>query len=305
LWKKEVQVVLRYKTNNFIDVEVGSGVDNVWWFTGLYGEPKWQDKQLTWQYLRNLYAQADLPWLVMGDINEILYQFEKEGGNPRPQHFMQAFKDALDDCNLADFGYIGHKFTWHRGKIRERLDRALTNEAWSMKFGDAVLENMEYSHSDHRPILMEFNKDDMDERNGPTVLRFEAKWLKEAHFRQVVEDSWEQAGLGSQRTSLAGKLAFVHDQLHKWDKSILQKSKKAIRKAQRDLEKVSRVPLTDENIAKQRIIAKEIEDMLKREEIHWAQRSRINCLQHGDKNTSYFHHFANETEKKYDKEIER
>jgi mannosylglycoprotein endo-beta-mannosidase len=63
------------------------------------------------------------------------------------------------------------------------------------------------------------------------------------------------------------------------------------------LEKVSRAPLTYENIAKQRIIAKEIEDMLKREEIHWAQRSRINCLQHGDKNTSYFHHFANETKK--------
>jgi hypothetical protein len=145
---------------------------------------------------------------------------------------------------------------------------------------------------------MEFNKDDMDERNGPTVLRFEAKWLKEAHFRQVVEDSWEQAGLGSQRTSLAGKLAFVHDQLHKWDRSILQKSKKSIRKAQRNLEKISREPLTDENIEEQRMIAKEIEDMLEKEEIHWAQRSRINWLQHGDKNTSYFHHFANERKKR-------
>jgi hypothetical protein len=29
LWKKEFQIFLRYKTNNYIDVEVGSGVDNV------------------------------------------------------------------------------------------------------------------------------------------------------------------------------------------------------------------------------------------------------------------------------------
>jgi hypothetical protein len=142
---------------------------------------------------------------------------------------------------------------------------------------------MEYSHSDHHPILMEFNKEDIEERNGPTVLRFEAKWLKEAHFRQVVEESWEQAGLGSQPISLAGKLAFVHDQLHKWDKTILQKSKKAIRKAQRNSEKISRAPLTDENIEEQRMIAKEIKDMLEKEEIHWAQRSKINWLQHGDK----------------------
>jgi hypothetical protein len=165
-----------------------------------------------------------------------------------------------------------------------------------MKLGDAVLENMEYSHSDHRPILMEFDKEDIEEIIVPTVLSFEAKWLKEAHFRQV--ESWEQAGLGSQPTSLAGKLAFVHDQLHKWDKYILQKSKKAIRKAQRDLEKVSRAPLTDENIVKQRIIAKEIEYMLEKEETHWAQRSMINWLQHGDENTSYFHHFANKRKKK-------
>ena len=38
--------------------------------------------------------------------------------------------------------------------------------------------------------------------------------------------------------------------------------------------------------------------MLEQEEIHWAQRSRINWLQHGDKNTSYFHSFANERRKR-------
>jgi hypothetical protein len=47
---------------------------------------------------------------------------------------MKNFRDAIEDCNLADFGYTGHKFTWHRGLIRERLDRALTNEAWNSFF---------------------------------------------------------------------------------------------------------------------------------------------------------------------------
>jgi hypothetical protein len=151
----------------------------------------------------------------MGDMNEILYPFEKQGGNPRPAHFTQAFREALVDRNLADFGYTGHKFTSHRGKIRERLDRALTNETWNSKFADAVLQNMEYSDSDHRPIIMSFDVEMREERNGPAVLHFEAKWLKEAHFRQVVEEAWEQAGCRFESGSLAGKLAIVHEQLHK------------------------------------------------------------------------------------------
>jgi hypothetical protein len=157
----------------------------------------------------------------MGDINEIMYPFEKEGGNLRPQNYMKAFRDAMEECNLSDFGYTGPKFTWHRGKIRERLDRALTNEAWNTKFGDAVLLNMEYSHCDHCPIMMEFDKEENYTDTGPTVLRFEAKWLKEAQFRHVVEDAWERAGPMVKNSTLAGKLAFVHDQLHKLDRVVL------------------------------------------------------------------------------------
>jgi hypothetical protein len=262
LWKKEIHISLLYKSSNYIDVMVGVGAENVWRFTGFYGEPRWQDKQLTWQYFRDLHAVVNLPWLVMGDINEIMYPFEKEGGNPRPQHYMKAFRDAMEESNLSDFGYTGPKFTWHRGKIRERLDRALTNEAWNTKFGDAVLLNMEYSHCDHRPIMMEFDKEENYTATVPTVLRFEAKWLKEAQFRQVVEDAWERAGPMVQNSTLAGKLAFVHDQLHKWDRAVLQKTKKKIRKAQRDLDQVAEDSLTDAYIAVQREIAKEIESML-------------------------------------------
>ena len=109
-------------------------------------------------------------------------------GDHRPQHFMQAFRDAIDDCILSDFGFVGDKFTWHRGRTRERLDRALTNEAWSERFGDAVLQNLEYSNSDHRPVIMVLETKSNYASNGPSVLRFEVKWLNEARFHQVVQE---------------------------------------------------------------------------------------------------------------------
>jgi endonuclease/exonuclease/phosphatase family metal-dependent hydrolase len=134
-----------------------------------------------------------MPWLVIGDFNKILHSYEKEGGNPRPEHFMQAFQSALVDCNLFDLGHRGDKFTWHRGLIRERLDRALVNEAWKTKFEGAFLENLPYNRSDHRPLLLCFEEMPMYEANGPSVLRFEARWLKEARFKEIVEEAWENS----------------------------------------------------------------------------------------------------------------
>jgi hypothetical protein len=155
--------------------------------------------------------------------------FEKEGGNQRPLHFMQAFREALVDCNLIDLGYVGDKFTWHRGSIRERLDQALSNEAWNIKFPNAVLENLPYSKSDHRPLLLSLEEQVAHDSTGLTVLRFEEKWLKEAQFREVVEEAWERSNYNSNGSGLAGRLAIVHDQLHRWDRHTLQSSKKKIR----------------------------------------------------------------------------
>jgi hypothetical protein len=96
----------------------------------MYGEFKWAEKYKTWDRLRNIHQQNSLPWLVMGDLNEILFNYEKEGGRLRPDRFRKDFHDALDDCQLNDIGYIGDLFTWHRGQMRERLDRGLANSEW-------------------------------------------------------------------------------------------------------------------------------------------------------------------------------
>ena len=155
------------------------------------------------------HAVVNLSWLLMGDFNEILYPFEKEGGNPRPLHFMQNFRNVIADCNLSDCGFIGEKFTWHRGGIRESLDRALANDAWKNRFGEAILQNLDYGQSDHRPILMCVEAEVQPTVVGPSVLRFEAHWLKEPKFQQVVEEAWARSADRSNGNGLAGKLEVV------------------------------------------------------------------------------------------------
>jgi hypothetical protein len=205
---------------------------------------------------------------------------------------MQIFRDVLTDCGLSDFGYVGDKFTWHRAGIRERLDRGLINEAWLNKFEGAVLQNLDYSRSDHRPIMISFGENPTEERCGPNFLRFEARWLKEPNFYEVVEGAWDASGNPFQPRDLAGRLAVVHKRLHQWDRSVLKGPKRKLKAARKELEEITRSDLTAENIAKEKDLAMEIEKLLEQEELHWSQRSRINWLQFGDRNTGFFHRFA-------------
>jgi hypothetical protein len=45
---------------------------------------------------------------------------------------------------------------------------------WRLKFPDAVVENLNYGRSDHKPILLKFGEEQRQEVRGPSVLRFEA-----------------------------------------------------------------------------------------------------------------------------------
>jgi hypothetical protein len=38
-----------------------------------YGEPKWEDIYKSCEYIRDFHTQLSMPWLLLGDFNEILF----------------------------------------------------------------------------------------------------------------------------------------------------------------------------------------------------------------------------------------
>ena len=73
---------------------------------------------------------------------------------------------------------------------------------------------------------------------------------------------------------------------------MLKKPKKRLRKAQRDLEQVMTGPMTDENEIKRKELAELIEYLLELEEIQSMQRSPVDWLRYGYRNTAFFQDFA-------------
>jgi hypothetical protein len=194
-WKSAVNVKAGLKSKYHIDSKVTEEDGFVWRFTGIYGEPKADEKEKTWSLLREIKIQSDKPWLCAGDYNEILMACKKQGGVPRAQVHMDRFKQALEDCNLGDLGYVGDPFTWRNNNtddkryIRERLDRACATQDWCAHFSAYKFTHGDQRHSDHRPVIMDVQREYPKKQYrsiaglGP---RFEACWLEEEECDDIV-----------------------------------------------------------------------------------------------------------------------
>lgn len=58
----------------------GFKCDTSWHLLGFYGNAEEKNRGDSWELLRRLGQDQRLPWVVLGDFNEIVSSFEKKGG---------------------------------------------------------------------------------------------------------------------------------------------------------------------------------------------------------------------------------
>ena len=185
-WRKGIDLTVNSMSKYHIDATINEEDGLLWRFTGIYGEPRSEEKEKTWRLLRILRDRSNLSWLCCGDFNEILFNCEKAGGQPRSVKSIDNFRQALVDCDLHDIGYKGDIFTWrnhhHRADryVKERLDRAVANSEWRNHFPLVRVINGDPRHSDHRPIIVELGGREKEWRRPMEIMKkFEARWLEE------------------------------------------------------------------------------------------------------------------------------
>ena len=137
-----------------------------------------------------------LPWLVAGDFNDHLDSSEKRTyattSNALINRRSQQFAANINRCNLIDLGCNGPRLTWtnNRGGTANtlvRLDRALANEGWRIKYPEASVTNIPRTYSDHCPVIV--NTDGMtfipSSVNSFRPFRFLVSWFEHPDFDNV------------------------------------------------------------------------------------------------------------------------
>lgn len=119
---------------------------------------------------------------------------EKQGGAPFDKKRSKKSNAWINDCSLVDMGALGNVFTWrglkwrNRGRVYERLDRALCNAEWLITFPETIVKVLPRVKSDHRPLLTFLHGNQATVRGGG-CFRFEACWLTHPAFKDFMKDS--------------------------------------------------------------------------------------------------------------------
>ena len=105
-------------------------------------------------------------------------------------------------------------------------------------------------------------------------------------FETIVKEAWPVEHNGGH--GLAGikqKIQSYGDQLRAWGFSKAKPNSEDIKQLQKRLENLNMEVTTEASKAGFLEVSKEMDDLLMKQEIFWAQRSRISWLKYGDKNT--------------------
>ncbi|XVF69935.1 hypothetical protein PTKIN_Ptkin11bG0120800 [Pterospermum kingtungense] len=119
-------------------------------------------------------------------------------------------------------------------------------------------------------------------------------WVKDPEADEIVKTTWAE----SEEVTLEGKLKSTGTRLRQWHRAKYERNKELIRELENELEFLQNQNVSNEVLARSEMARKELESLLEKEELYWLQRSRIDWLNYGNQNTTFFHRQASYRKRK-------
>lgn len=272
MWFDLVDVSIRSYSSGHIDCVVSSD-QLVWRFTGFYGNPISHLRYQSWALLHRLFNIIELQhiWLVGGDFNEILHDYDKQGGSLRPLSQMATFQEVITQCNLRELPGKGDHYTWFNRRsnehiILECLDRYFCSYEWQVRFPNWEVSNLEFYGSDHRAILISTQPTYSEQlKKGPYRFTFEHKWLLEEDFSSVIAQ-WNFSG---EFGYLPDKLSHLSSILRDWARSRFSNVPRQIAYMRRELNRLNHSASLHRYRSRISELEFNIEKLELQNELHW------------------------------------
>ena len=195
LWRSEdADVKLLSATEQEIHATVKVCASKLsWLFTAIYASPRLAERRILWSNIEKVGQLHNLPWLMIGDFNEVLRGEDKFEGNQINLNRALEFKECLDSCNFVNLGFARPKYTWTNKRqmsdlILERLDRCFANPVWRILYPEAAVTHLPRTFSHHHPIFIELWKPNVNGLEWPFC--FQTMWLLHPDFHRIVQETW-------------------------------------------------------------------------------------------------------------------
>ncbi|XP_026410328.1 uncharacterized protein LOC113305521 [Papaver somniferum] len=160
-----------------------------WFLSCVYGTLYVKDQPSQWNYIKNLRTSVSIPWALIGDLNVTM---NLSDGNTSSPITSPEVLNHINQSDLHDINYIGNPFTWTSnshgtGKFKSRIDRALVNSDFILKYPDATLTHLGQLGSDHVPIMLSLYSINMSKgRNW----KFFEHWMQSDSCATEIMNAW-------------------------------------------------------------------------------------------------------------------
>lgn len=282
----------------FLTVGLIEGREVSMFFTFVYASCNHNIRREMFDDLMSFSNGVSLPWILSGDFNCVASPEEKLGGRSPSVSSMIDFQSFQAVAGLCDAGFSGSVYTWTNNQlgsshIRARLDRVFYNSQWLGKGIGLSVKHLIRGPSDHSPLLVSMAQN----ISKPGRFIYQAMWQLHSDFLAFVKGKWEEIGCISANPlfMLQYKLKILKAHLKVWNKEVfgdVHKDKEdaiaALEAAQQSFDEVPSV----ENKEALNLANATFKQILAREEVYWFQKSRVQWLQVGDRNTSFFHNYT-------------
>jgi hypothetical protein len=230
--------------------------------------------------------------LCAGDFNEILHAEEQMGGNEQEEWCMEGFRDTVQYCGFVDLGYKGLPYTWDNRRegsqnVKVRLDRGLADEAWLDLFSESSVTHVQLTESDQCALVLHVLRS--GRLQGGRIgkfFRYENMWQRHHLYIDMVTKGWN--GGCRSLEDVSASLSHLQATLARWDSEVFGSVKGELKHLRRQLESVRGKTIGVGPVVEERRIMSRLAEVLAREEAMEKQRSRVQWLTEGDRNTKFF-----------------
>jgi hypothetical protein len=191
-----------------------------------------------------------------------------------------------------------YMYTWTNGRhdenfTKERLDRAVANREWIVLFRGVTIYVLAARALNHKPLLLQMTHHDSEVEPGYVrSFKFEAKWQQEEDYGHVMKEAWQEGSNGTAGLQLVqNNLATCQRALARWSGTKCDDVEKAIKKKTKELEDLQLRERPGQWM-EIKWLKDEIEFLMNQEDTKWKQRAKQNWYLYGDRNTPFFHAWA-------------
>lgn len=223
----------------------------------------------------------------------MLEAHEQFGGQQRPEWQMDGFRDAVQACGFMDLGFIGLPYTWDNrqqatNNVKVRLDGGRATPSFLSLFKNVKVWHVQTTESDHCCLVLECSKNFARRRRGRRPFRYENMWHRDPTYSQNVELPWNNIEGSGSLGVLSSQLGSLGRTLADWNQSTFGFGWKSLVQLRVELEQLREQSIGSGPTRNERWVMAEISELLSREETMERQRSWVQWLCEGDRNTSFF-----------------